>query len=102
MKKLDFWQADSHQGQRQLDIAFDQFLKLPLDNGIMDLLHNLALDFERKRPFNKAESVIRNRADYNPKFRDLEGGLNRAKATSETMILDGAAGSGLPGDAVML
>ena len=101
-EKLDFWQADFHQGQRQLDIAFDQFLKPPLDNGIMNLLPNLVLDFERKRRFNKAESVIRNMADYNPKFRERENWLNRAKATSETMILDRAAGSGLPGDAVML
>ena len=40
----------------------------------MDNLYNLALDFERKRQFNKAETVFRYMADHNPKFRDLESG----------------------------
>ncbi|HWN31031.1 MAG TPA: serine/threonine-protein kinase [Burkholderiales bacterium] len=78
------------QGQGQLDIAFDKFRKLPRDDSIMDLLYNLALDFERKRQFNKSESVFRYMAEYNPKFRDLEQKLSRAKAISETVILGGA------------
>ena len=78
------------QGQGQLDIAFDKFRKLPRDDSIMDLLYNLALDFERKRQFNKSESVFRYMAEYNPRFRDLEQKLSRAKAISETVILGGA------------
>ncbi|HMM55639.1 MAG TPA: serine/threonine-protein kinase, partial [Candidatus Desulfobacillus sp.] len=50
---------------------------------------NLALDFERKRQFNKAESVFRYMADFNPKFRDLETRLQRARAMSETVLLSG-------------
>jgi CHASE2 domain-containing sensor protein len=91
----------AYQGQGQLDTAFDYFRKLPIDDGIMDLLYNLALDFERKRQFNKAESVFRYMADYNPKFRDLESRLNRAKAMSETVIL-GGAGGGHPGGTVIM
>jgi len=77
------------QGQGQLDMAFDKFRKCPLDNAVMENLYNLALDFERKRQFNKAESVFRYMADFNPKFRDLEQKLSRAKAMSETVILGG-------------
>ena len=77
------------QGQGQLDMAFDKFRKCPLDNAVMENLYNLALDFERKRQFNKAESVFRYMADFNPKFRDLEQKLTRAKAMSETVILGG-------------
>jgi serine/threonine-protein kinase len=91
----------AYQGQGQLDTAFDYFRKLQLDDGIMDVLYNLALDFERKRQFNKAESVFRYMADHNPKFRDLESRLSRAKAMSETVILGGAGGSH-PGGTVML
>jgi serine/threonine-protein kinase len=91
----------AYQGQGQLDTAFDYFRKLPIDDGIMDLLYNLALDFERKRQFNKAESVFRYMADYNPKFRDLDSRLNRAKAMSETVIL-GGAGGGHPGGTIIL
>jgi len=91
----------AYQGQGQLDTAFDCFRKLPLDDGVLDLLYNLALDFERKRQFNKAESVFRYMADYNPKFRDLESRLNRAKAMSETVIL-GGSGGGHPGGTVIM
>jgi serine/threonine-protein kinase len=90
----------AYQGQGQLDTAFDSFRKLPIDDGVMDLLYNLALDFERKRQFNKAESVFRYMADYNPKFRDLEARLTRAKAMSETVML--GAGGGHPGGTLIL
>jgi len=80
------------QGQGQLDMAFDKFRKCPMDNAVMENLYNLALDFERKRQFNKAESVFRYMADFDPKFRDVEQKLTRAKAMSETVILGGAGG----------
>lgn len=80
------------QGQGQLDMAFDYFRKVPIDDSLMDNLYNLALDFERKRQFNKAEAVFGYMADYNPRFRDLEIKLQRAKQLSETVILGGAGG----------
>ncbi|HUS24726.1 MAG TPA: CHASE2 domain-containing protein, partial [Candidatus Binatia bacterium] len=46
------------QGQGQLDMAFEKFRRVqPVDDKVLDLMYNLALDFERKRQFNKAESV---------------------------------------------
>jgi len=78
------------QGQGQLDMAFDKFRKCPLDDAVMDNLYNLALDFERKRQFNKAQSVYEYMSGYNPKFRDLEQKLNRARNMSETVILGGS------------
>jgi serine/threonine-protein kinase len=78
------------QGQGQLDMAFDKFKKCPLDDQLMDTLYNLALDFERKRQFNKAEAVFRYMGGHNPKFRDLEQRLNRAKAMAQTVILGGS------------
>jgi serine/threonine-protein kinase len=73
-------------------MAFDKLRKCPMDDSLMDLLYNLALDFERKRQFNKAESVFGYMAEYNPKFRDLEQRLARSKAMAETVILGGASG----------
>ena len=89
------------QGQGQIDIAFDKFRKLPLDDSVMDLLYNLALDFERKRQFNKAESVYRHMSEYNPKYKDLGQKLTRAKQMSETVIL-GGAGASHPGGTLIL
>ncbi|HKQ26379.1 MAG TPA: serine/threonine-protein kinase [Burkholderiales bacterium] len=80
------------QGQGQFDMAFDKFRKVPLDDQLMDNLYNLALDFERKRQFNKAHAVYEYMAAYNPKFRDLDKKLNRAKQMSETVILGSGGG----------
>ena len=81
------------QGQGQLDIAFEKFRKCPLDDSLMDVLYNLGLDFERKRQFNKAESVFRYMADFNPEFRDLKQRIERSKAMQDAIIL-GAGGGG--------
>jgi len=80
------------QGQGQLDIAFDKFRKVPIDDSLMEVLYNLGLDYERKRQFNKAESVFRYMSDYNPQFRDLEKRLVQTRAMSETVILGGGGG----------
>ncbi|MBW2622624.1 MAG: CHASE2 domain-containing protein, partial [Deltaproteobacteria bacterium] len=45
------------QSQGQLDMAFDKFRRVPVDESLKDILFNLALDFERKRMLNKAVSV---------------------------------------------
>lgn len=80
------------QSQGQLDMAFDRLRKCPMDDSLMDVLYNLALDFERKRQFNKAESVFAYMSDYNPKYKDLEQRLARSKAMAETVILGGSGG----------
>jgi eukaryotic-like serine/threonine-protein kinase len=90
----------AYQAQGQFDLAWDKFRQCPLNDPVMENLYSLALDFERKRQFNKAESVFRYMAEFNPKFRDLEQRLTRAKALSETVILGGAQGH--PGGTVML
>jgi serine/threonine-protein kinase len=82
--------ALAFQGQGQLDMAWDKFRQVPLSDAVMENLYNLALDFERKRQFNKAEAVFRHMADFNPKFKDLETRVKRAKAMSETVMLGGA------------
>ena len=89
-----------YQGQGQLDTAFDYFRKLPPDDSVLDLIYNLALDYERKRQFNKAENAFRYIAEKNPQFKDIADRVGRAKAMSETVILGGA--SGHPGGTVIL
>jgi len=91
----------AYQGQGQLDLAWDKFRQVPLSDGLLDNLYNLALDYERKRQFNKAESVFRYMHGFNPKFRDLEQKLSRAKQLSETVIL-GGAGASHPGGTMVL
>jgi serine/threonine-protein kinase len=84
----------AYQGQGQLDMAWDKFRHVPLSEGLMDNLYNLALDFERKRQFNKAEAVFRHMHGFDPRFRDLAQRLSRARQLSETVMLGGASGGG--------
>ncbi|WP_372828327.1 CHASE2 domain-containing serine/threonine-protein kinase [Polaromonas sp.] len=88
------------QGQGQLDMAFDRFRRVPFTDALMDNLNNLALDFERKRQFNKAQAVYEYMAGHNKNHKDLQAKLNRAKNLSETVILGG--GGTHPGGTMLL
>ena len=105
--RLDIESAESNrmlglslQGQGQLDMAFEKFRKMPLDKSALEVLYNLALDYERKRQFNKAKSVYDYMADYDAKFRDIKDRSNRAQSLDETVIL--GAGHTSPGGTLML
>ncbi|MEY2631418.1 MAG: hypothetical protein RIR00_72, partial [Pseudomonadota bacterium] len=89
------------QGQGQLDMAFDKFRKCPLDDSLMDNLYNLALDYERKRQFNKAEAVFRYMGEHNPDFRDLKERLAKLKQMSETVMLGTARGTTAGGTVIL-
>ena len=88
------------QGQGQLDMAFDRFRRVSYSDALMDNLSSLALDFERKRQFNKAEAVYEYMASQNKDFKGLQAKLNRAKNLSETVILGGSGGH--PGGTMLL
>ena len=77
------------QGQGQLDAAFDRFLRVPMSDAVMENMYNLALDFERKRQFNKAQAVYEHMAAWNRGFKDLQSKLDRAKNLSQTVLLGG-------------
>jgi len=84
----------AYQGQGQLDMAWDKFRQVPRSEPLLENLYNLSLDFERKRQFNKAEAVLRHIHEFNPKFRDVEQKLARARQLSETVVLGGGAAAG--------
>lgn len=82
------------QQQGQLDMAFEKFRRAPLDDEIMDPLYNLALDFERKRQFNKAASVYEYMAGHEPNFRDIAQRRKRATDAQDTVIFGARSGGG--------
>jgi serine/threonine-protein kinase len=88
------------QGQGQLDMAFDRFRRVPMADAVMGNLYSLALDFERKRQFNKAEAVYEHMAAYDPDYKDIKAKLSRAKNLSETVMLGG--GGSHPGGTMLL
>ncbi len=88
------------QGQGQLDAAFDRFRRVPFGDAVMGNLYSLALDFERKRQFNKAEAVYQHMSTYDKDYKDLPAKLNRAKNLSETVMLGGSGSH--PGGTMLL
>ncbi|MGI9132590.1 MAG: CHASE2 domain-containing serine/threonine-protein kinase, partial [Rhodoferax sp.] len=88
------------QGQGQLDMAFDRFRRVPMNDAVMGNLYSLAMDFERKRQFNKAEAVYQHMAGFDKNYKDLQAKLSRAKNLSETVMLGG--GGTHPGGTMLL
>ena len=80
------------QGQGQFDMAFDRFRRVPMSDAVMGNLYSLALDFERKRQFNKAEAVYEHMAAFDKDYKDIKTRLSRARNLSETVMLGGATG----------
>lgn len=85
------------QSQGQLDMAMDKFRKLPIDDSVLDLIYNLALDFERKRQFGKAGAAYGYIMDYNKGFRDAAQRKQRADHVDGTVIM----GKGGPGETMV-
>ncbi len=87
--------ALSFQSQGMLDMAFDKFRKCPPNDDILDAVYTLALDFERKRQFNKATAVYEYIMETKPKFKDVEQRMQRTKDAGESMIFGGGTGGGM-------
>jgi eukaryotic-like serine/threonine-protein kinase len=75
------------QDQGKLEMALERFQKLPVNNDNLELLYNLALDFERKRKFNTAETVYQYILKRRPRFRDAATRLTQAKGMAQSAAL---------------
>jgi serine/threonine-protein kinase len=79
------------QGQGMLDMAFEKFLKCPIeDKSVQKLLYNLGLDFERKRMFNKALAVYR-QILQGGKYKDVKARIKKLISLENTLVM--SAGS---------
>jgi len=84
----------SFQSQGMLDMAFDKFRRVPVDNEMKDILYNLALDYERKRQLNKAAAVYEYIEAQDSKFKDVREKKQKLIKASETMVFgDGIFGT---------
>jgi serine/threonine-protein kinase len=88
----------SFQSQGMLDMAFDKFRKVPVDDEMKDVLYNLALDYERKRQFNKAAAVYEYIEGHDNTFKDVTEKKKKLNLASETMVFGAGFGGGGGGD----
>lgn len=77
------------QGQGQLDMAFERLRLVPMGAALMGSLYSLAMDFERKHQFNKAEAVYGHMAAFDAAYKDVQARRNRASNLCGTAMLDG-------------
>jgi len=88
----------SFQQQGMLDLAFEKFQRLAIDeDGVKDLLYNLGLDYERKRQFSKALASYKVIIGDGKNFKDLDERIPKLKDAEATMIFGTSAGKH-PGD----
>ena len=81
------------QGQGMLDMAYEKFLKCPVeDKAVQRLLYNLGLDFERKRMTNKALSVYRHILKAGA-FKDVNERVKKLISIENTMAMTAGAPS---------
>ena len=78
-------QGLSYQGQGMLDMACEKFMQCPVkDRSVKHLLYNLALDFERKRMFNKALDIYRHIRSAGT-YRDISKRIQRFAELDSTL-----------------
>lgn len=77
----------SFQSQGLLDLAFEKFRKIPLDDAMKDVIYNLGLDYERKRMINKAISVYEYITQKDKHFRDLDVRMPKLKQVIGSLAL---------------
>ncbi|HCC47329.1 MAG TPA: serine/threonine protein kinase [Elusimicrobia bacterium] len=92
----------SFQGQGMLDLAFEKFRLCPLDDNMKDTLYNLALDFERKRQYNKAVAVYEHISNKDPEFKDIKGKIDVLKKAADGAVFGGVGGKGGGAEATMM
>lgn len=80
------------QSQGQLDMAFEKFRKCTIDESVMESMYDLALDFERKRLFNKANAVYKHMSKYDKQFRDIKSRMTRTQTMEDTVMFGGGGG----------
>jgi CHASE2 domain-containing sensor protein len=77
----------SLQGQGLLDMAFERFMKCPIeDKSVKALLYHLGLDFERKRMFNKALAVY-NQISKAGTFKDIKRRIKSLEKIEQTLVM---------------
>ncbi len=77
----------SYQEQGMLDKAMACFRNLPVNDGNLDLIYNLAIDFERKRQFGKAATAYDYILSRRPGFRDVASRRTKADKLEQNVML---------------
>jgi len=76
----------SYQSQGMLDMAFDKFSQMPVDEDMKGVLYNLALEYERKSQFDKAAGIYEYIEEHDSGYKDVRDKKKKLMQTSGTMV----------------
>jgi len=76
----------AYQEQGKKEQAFEAFKKLPPKDENLELIYNLALDFERQRRYERAAAVYLHILMANPKFKDAAKRRLKAEKMGEAAL----------------
>lgn len=79
--------GNAQQANGNLDMAFEKYRLVTVNETLLNQMYNLGLDYERKRQFNKAVTVFRYIADHNDSIHDVKERLNRNQEVSNALVL---------------
>jgi len=91
----------SFQSQGMLDMAFDKFRRVPVDQEMKTILYSLAQDYERKRQINKAAAVYEYIEEHDSRYKDVAERKKKLMQASETMVFGDGLLGGSTGDNLM-
>lgn len=89
----------AYQEQGMLDKAMACYRNLPVNDGNLDLIYNLAIDFERKRQFGKAITAYDCILSRRSGFRDVTARRTKADKLEQNVML--RSGSHAPSSLIM-
>ncbi|MBF0475057.1 MAG: CHASE2 domain-containing protein [Deltaproteobacteria bacterium] len=94
--------AISFRQQGMLDLAMEKLRKCPIEaEGIKEELHQLGMDYERKRMFSKAINVYQMIIAADPKYQDLADRVQKLKTAEATQVF-GLGPKTSPGEATVV
>lgn len=79
--------GEAWQSQGKLDTAYERLKLCEPGPRLLDQLYDLALDFERRRQFAKAQSVLKRIARLAPGFADVEARIRKLAMLESKMAL---------------
>jgi len=74
------------QDKGMLDLAFNKYRNVPVDDEMKEILYNLALGYEKKRQFNKAAMVYRHIEQHDGKFKDVHPRIKKLMQASGRVL----------------
>lgn len=81
--------------QGQLDAAFEKYRNCMVDDGLLEQLYGIGLDYERKRQYNRAAAVFSYLDSCRQEFRDVAQRAKRNTEMEERVML-GTGGKSSP------